>query len=171
MPGNWVGIGEVCNIKLTLQVMLFSQGAQNPITLSHMLLSGFFQTRFAAKHLTVNVTQGRVQRSLSQAGMVCQANLAASSFWTMLTLFLESQKYNQWTRKILISSLWHQRAQPGSHHDSQHTTAELVAAETIKPKPAESVGCSVSNRDVSWDPAQGSNPALALPFRGPNLGC
>lgn len=56
MPGNWVGIGEVCNIKLIVQVMLFSQGAQNPITLSHMLFSGFFWTRFAAKHLIVNVT-------------------------------------------------------------------------------------------------------------------
>lgn len=42
MLGNWVGIGEVCNIKLILQVTLFSQGAQNRITLSHMLLSGFF---------------------------------------------------------------------------------------------------------------------------------
>lgn len=62
--------------------MLFSRGVQNPVAPSYTLLSGYFQTRFVAKHLLVNVTQGTVQSWLSQARIVHEANLAASSFWT-----------------------------------------------------------------------------------------
>lgn len=42
---------------------------------------------------------------------------------------------------------------------------ELVAVGAIKPKPAESIGCGMSNGDIFWGPKEGSDPVF-LPFRG-----
>lgn len=104
------------------QVTLFSQGVQNPIAPSYTLLSGYFQTRFVAKHLLVNVTQGTVQSWLSQAWTVHVANLAASSFWTKSMFrfgffFFRKPCIQPVDMKILYFKSTAANAQPGSHHD------------------------------------------------------
>lgn len=78
----------------------------------------------------VNVTQGRVQKWLSQARMAHKANLAASSFWTKSTFSLERQKYGQWTRIFPISGLWHQQTTLASAQLAAHSVIEECRIQT-----------------------------------------